>query len=135
MSDSQGKGALNSGVKDQEKDQTKAGGDVQSGPIHHCDSWASFRTATPDASFGHPLHLAPRAMTRESAAALSKCSSFTSIRTVSPELGFGHQLRRVAKHQEATKTETSPGAKSKDKADKTPNEEGAKGEEKKDVEK
>lgn len=33
--------------------------------IHECPSSASFRTATPDSSFGHPLDQAPRPLTKD----------------------------------------------------------------------
>lgn len=131
MSAPQDNGASNNGAGDKEQAGAKTEGDLPEGNIHHCGSWASFRTATPDAAFGHPLHLAPRAMTRDPTAGLNKCSSSASIRTMTPELGFGHQLRRVAKHEELKAETVVSGAKGEKKADRLTKGDGAKGEERK----
>lgn len=134
MSAPQGKDTSKNGAKNQEQAGAKNEGDVQGGPIHHCPSDSSFRTATPDSTFGHPLQQAPRAMTRDPSAVLKNCPSYASIRTMTPELGFGHQLRRCAKHYEEVNTEAgASGAKGEEKP--APSEEGAKREEKKGDEK
>lgn len=134
MSALQGNENSNNGAKDQGKGGAKNEGDAQGGPLHHCHSDGSFRTATPDSTFGHPLHQAPRAMTRDPSAVLQTCPSYASIRTMTPELGFGHQLRRCAKHNEENKTEAGA---SGTKGEEVPasSEEGPKREEKKGDEK
>ena len=71
--------------------------------MHQCPSWTSFRTATPDSTFGHELQRVARPMTRDPAAEMRKCASTASIRTLAPETEFGHQLHRCAKRTEQVK--------------------------------
>jgi hypothetical protein len=87
--------------------RSTASGDAGGEGMHQCSSCASFRTATPDSTFGHPLQRIARPVTRDPAADLRKCASTASIRTLAPEPEFGHQLHRCAKRMGQIKEEDS----------------------------